>query len=85
MKSYWGWGVEVYIHIFLTLAGSGDEQSASHCGCFIVIGRAPGEIWRFRRGEFLSLDVMESQFLACLTRSLVNTQTETKRMSVFVT
>jgi len=39
----------------------------------------------FKRREFLSLEGKESQLLACLTRSLVMTQTKTNRMSVFVT
>jgi hypothetical protein len=42
MKSYWdGVGAEVNLHIILTLAVSGDERSASRCGCFSVIERAP--------------------------------------------
>jgi hypothetical protein len=38
-------GVDVYIHIFLTLALAGGEWSASRPGCFIRRERAPGTHW----------------------------------------
>jgi hypothetical protein len=43
MKTYRG--VEVQIHIFLTLALDGGEWSASHFGHFILGERAPGIHW----------------------------------------
>jgi hypothetical protein len=43
MKAYGG--VDVYIHIFLTLALVGGEWSASHPSCFTPGERAPGTHW----------------------------------------
>jgi hypothetical protein len=44
MKAYWG--VEVWIHIFLTSALVGGEWSASRRGRFTPKERAPGTHWR---------------------------------------
>jgi hypothetical protein len=38
-------GVDVYIHIFLTLALAGGEWSASRSGCFTPGERTPGTHW----------------------------------------
>jgi hypothetical protein len=43
MKAYWG--VDVQIHIFLTLELAGGELSASHPGRFTPWERAPGTHW----------------------------------------
>jgi len=40
MKAYWG--VEVYLHAFLTFALDGDEWSASRSGRFTPRERTPG-------------------------------------------
>jgi hypothetical protein len=43
MKTYWG--VEVYLHAFLTSAQDGGEWSASRPGRFIPRGSAPDTHW----------------------------------------
>jgi hypothetical protein len=43
MKMYWG--VDVWIHIFLTLALVGGEWSASRPSRFTPIDRVPGTHW----------------------------------------
>jgi hypothetical protein len=43
MKAYRG--VDVQIHVFLTLALAGDEWSASRLGRFTPLERAPGTYW----------------------------------------
>jgi hypothetical protein len=43
MKTYWG--VEVWLHAFLTSALDGDERSASRPGRFTPTERAPGNHW----------------------------------------
>jgi hypothetical protein len=43
MKAYWG--VDVYIHIFLSLALAGGEWSASRPGRFIPGESAPSIHW----------------------------------------
>jgi hypothetical protein len=53
MKAYGG--VDVYIHIFLTLALAGGKRSASHPDHFTPRGRAPSTQWI---GTRASLDNM---------------------------
>jgi hypothetical protein len=43
VKAYWG--VEVWLHAFLTLALYGGGWSASHTGRFTPSERAPGTHW----------------------------------------
>jgi hypothetical protein len=43
MKAYWG--VELWLHAFLTSTVDVDEWSASRFGRFTLRGRAPGTHW----------------------------------------
>jgi hypothetical protein len=52
MKTYGG--VDVYIHVFLTLALIRDRWSASCPGCFISQERAPEPDWTMWRGKNLA-------------------------------